>query len=62
MKTVIFGSKWKQCIWIENNNKNVKSKNQIVKPKTPVPVKGNNRFDSLTVKGGCIIDTPKRTA
>ena len=61
MKTVIFGSKWKQCIWIENNNKNVKSKNQIVKPKTPVPVKVNNRFDSLTVKGDCNIDTPKRT-
>ena len=43
------------------NNRNVDSKNDIVKPKTPVTVKLNNRFDRLTVGGYRNIETSKTT-
>ena len=43
------------------NNRNVNSKNDIVKPKTPATVKLNNRFDRLTVRGNRNIETFKTT-
>ena len=36
-------------------NRNDYSKNEIVKPKTLVPVKLNNCFDSLTVRGDVLL-------
>lgn len=54
--------------WKTINNRNVSSKNQIVKPKTPISAKVNNRFDRLTVREDCNVDTstnkdvtPRRT-
>lgn len=40
-----------------SNNRNVNSENQIVKPKTPIPVKLNNCFDSWIMRWDCNIDT-----
>ena len=39
------------------NIRNVSRKNQAIKLKTPIPVKLNNCFDSLTVRCYCNIDT-----